>query len=195
MSGNDTRPAIGPYALTRYDDPAEIVRPWDPRGPEVAARLVALLTAAFPTGAAGHIGSTAIPGCDGKGVIDLMLVYPDGQLAAARDAVDGLGFQRFDAPRAFGDERPVRVGSIAHDGDIFRVHVHIIADADPEVARQRHFRDTLRADPTLIAAYVADKRRIAAGGGISGGPDYAEAKRAFIASVNGLQSSPGGDVS
>lgn len=92
MSGNDTRPAIGPYAFTRYDDPAEIVRPWEPRGPEVAARLVALLTAAFPTGAAGHIGSTAIPGCDGKGVIDLMLVHPDGQLAAARDAVDGLGF-------------------------------------------------------------------------------------------------------
>ena len=181
----DTRPAIGPYVFTRYDDPAEIVRPWDPRGPVVAARLVQSLTDVLPAGTAEHIGSTAIPGCDGKGVIDLMLTYPAGQLAAARAAVDGLGFQRFAAPGAFGDERPVRIGSITHDGEIFRVHVHIIADDDPEVARQRHFRDTLRADPALVTAYVADKRRIAAGGGIASGPEYAEAKGAFIASVNG----------
>ena len=195
MTGSGTYPAIGPYVFTRYDDPAAIVRPWDSRGPAVAARLVALLAAAFPAGTAEHIGSTAIPGCDGKGVIDLMLTYPAGHLAAARDAVDGLGFQRFDAPGAFGDERPVRIGSITHDRDLFRIHVHVIAEGDPEVARQRHFRDALRADPALVAAYVADKRRIAAGGGIAGGPDYAEAKGTFIASVNGTRLSSDGDAS
>ena len=42
----------------------------------------------------------------------------------------------------------------------------------------------MRADPALVAAYVAEKRRI--GGGITGGPQYAEAKGAFFASVNGM---------
>ena len=185
MGSTRSEPSIGPYVFTWYDDPAALVRPWDPRGPAVADRLVALIGDAFPVGTVEHIGSTAIPGCDGKGVIDLMLLYPDGALGPARDAIDRLGFQRFDAPGAFTDERPVRVGSVAHDGDRFRVHVHIIARDDPEVARQRHFRDTLRANPALVMAYVADKRRIAAGGGIVGGPQYATAKGAFIASVNG----------
>ena len=185
MGSMNPEPSIGPYDFTRYDDPADVVRPWDARGPAVAARVVAPIGDVFPEGTVEHIGSTAIPGCDGKGVIDLMLLYPAGRLAAAREAVDGLGFRRFEAPGAFTDGRPVRIGSVAHDGDPFRVHVHVIARDDPEVARQRHFRDTLRSDPALVAAYVADKRRIAAAGGIAGGPQYAEAKGAFIASVNG----------
>lgn len=175
---------IGPYTYVRYDDPEAIVRPWDPRGPAVADRLIGLLGAAFPEAVVEHIGSTAIPGCDGKGVIDLMLLYRPGQLAAARDAVDGLGFQRHETPGAHPDERPVRIGTIDHDGDSFRVHVHILAEDAVEVARQRHFRDTLRADLALVAAYVADKRRIAAGGGIGDGEAYANAKGQFIASVN-----------
>ena len=184
MSDPSHRPVIGRYTYIAYDDPAAVVRPWDSRGPAVADRLIPLIGAAFPEGTVEHIGSTAIPGCDGKGVIDLMLLYRPGDLVAARDAVDGLGFQHHDAPGAHPDDRPVRIGTISHDGDTFRVHVHILAEDAPEVARQRHFRDSLRADPTLVAAYVADKRRIAAGGRVLDGGAYADAKGRFIASVN-----------
>ena len=184
MSDPITKPVIGPYTYIAYDDPAAIVRPWDVRGPVVAERLVALIGAAFPDGAVEHIGSTAIPGCAGKGVIDLMLLYRPGDLLAARNAVDQLGFQRHDAPGAHPDERPVRIGTIDHDGETFRVHVHILAEDAAEVARQRHFRDALRADPALVEAYVADKRRIAAGGRVRDGGAYADAKGRFIASVN-----------
>ena len=184
MSDQDHQTIIGQYPYIRYGDPEAIVRPWDPRGPAVADRLIGLIGAAFPEGTVEHIGSTAIPGCDGKGVIDLMLLYRPGRLAAARDAVDGLGFQRHEAPGARPDERPVRIGTIDHDGETFRVHVHILAGDATEVVRQRHFRDTLRSDPELVAAYVADKRRIAAGGGVGDGTAYAEAKAQFIGAVN-----------
>jgi GrpB-like predicted nucleotidyltransferase (UPF0157 family) len=185
VDGSDDRIEIGPYTYVDYTDPRAIVRPWDARAPAVAARLVAGITAALPPGCAvEHIGSTAIPGCDGKGVIDLMVTYPPGGLVAARDAVDALGFQRHALPGAFGEERPARIGSVTHDGDTFQVHAHVIAADDPEVARQRHFRDTLRADPALIAAYVADKRRIAASGVARDGGGYADAKDPFIRSVN-----------
>jgi dephospho-CoA kinase len=181
---------IGTYTYIDYRDPAQVIRPWDPRAPVVASRLVRLIGDAFPAGTVEHIGSTAIPGCDGKGVIDLMLLYDPGDLAAARDALDGLGFQRHETADAFPETRPVRIGTIDHDGDSFRVHVHVLAIDDPEVARQRHFRDSLRADPGLVAAYVADKRRIAGTPGLAGGGAYAEAKGAFIGTVNATAGTP-----
>ena len=134
--------------------------PYDPRAPEVAERLIALIGARMPEAHIEHIGSTAVPDCDGKGVIDLMLLYEPGQLATAKAAVDGLGFQKWEGPDAFPDTRPVRIGAILHDGTVFRIHVHLLANDAEEVARQRRFRDRLRADPELVKGYVARKRGI-----------------------------------
>jgi GrpB-like predicted nucleotidyltransferase (UPF0157 family) len=131
-----------------------------------------------------HVGSTAVPACAGKGVVDLMLLYPPGRLAAARDAVDGLGFQRHDRPGAFPEERPVRIGTLAYDGETFRLHVHVIAADSPEVAEQRRFRDRLRADPALVADYVARKRAVLAAGVTDGGT-YNQGKDEFIQGVLG----------
>jgi GrpB-like predicted nucleotidyltransferase (UPF0157 family) len=130
-----------------------------------------------------HIGSTAVPGCAGKGVVDMMLLYPTGCLAAARDAVDGLGFQRQRSrPNAFTEDRPVRVGVIEHDGEQFGVHVHIIAADAPEVSTQRRFRDRLRADPALRDAYVASKQAVLATG-ISDPDAYNRGKEHIIQAV------------
>jgi len=42
--------------------------------------------------------------------------------------------------------------------------VHVISATSPEVAEMRAFRDRLRANSELVAAYVARKRRIIARG-------------------------------
>ena len=173
---------IEPYEYIRYDDLAAAFRPYDPRHPEVAQRVAALIERRLPMAQVEHIGSTAVPGCAGKGVVDLMLLYPPGHLAAARDAVDALGFQRHDRPGAFPEERPVRIGMIEHDGDRFRLHVHIIAADAPEVAAQRRFRDRLRADPALVAAYVARKRAVLTAG-VADSAGYNGGKAAFIQRV------------
>jgi GrpB-like predicted nucleotidyltransferase (UPF0157 family) len=183
MTADNQDGEIGEYEYINYTDPTDAFRPYDPRCPEVARRVIALIGERFPEGRVEHVGSTAIPGCDGKGVVDLMLVYSAGRLAAARDAVDALGFQRQrPKPTAFPEERPVRVGSIVHDGETFRLHVHVIAADSPEVAEQLHFRDTLRSDPRLVAEYVAGKRAVLAAG-VADSTEYNDGKDAFIKRV------------
>ena len=175
MSANDDQ-------ILEYEIQPAAYRLYDPRSPQVAERLIAIISAQMLEAQVEHIGSTAVPNCDGKGVIDLMLLYQPGQLEAAKAAVDGLGFQKWEGRDAFPDTRPVRLGAIMHDGTLFRIHVHLLSiDAD-EVARQRLFRDRLRTDPALVEGYVARKRAILADG-ITYGPDYATAKDEFIAAA------------
>ncbi|HEV2107315.1 MAG TPA: GrpB family protein [Thermomicrobiales bacterium] len=163
--------------------------PYDPRFPEVAARVAKLIRARMPEARIEHIGSTAVPGCGGKGNVDLLLLYPPGHLDAARETLDGLGFQRWTGRGAFPEERPVRVGTIQHDGAIFRLHVHVVATASAEVDEQIRFREALRADPALVKAYDARKRDVIAEG-ITYGPDYADAKGSFIREVVGRPPAP-----
>jgi GrpB-like predicted nucleotidyltransferase (UPF0157 family) len=137
---------------------------YDPRAAEVAERIAQWITARLPAVAVEHIGSTAVPGCAGKGVVDLMVIYPKGQLAQVKKALDRLGFQRQTVGFLHPETRPMRVGSLEHQGKTFPLHVHVLAASSPEVAQLRAFRDRLRAEPQLVAAYVARKQEILAAG-------------------------------
>ncbi len=175
MNHSGTR--IEPYQHT----PASC-HAFDPHAGEVADTVAALLRDRCPQLEVDHVGSTAIPGCAGKGIIDLMAVYPDGMLAEARAAVDALGFQ----PQTFGDpfpeDRPMRVGTLCAHGRRYRIHVHVIAVSSHEVDALRTFRDRLRRNAALVGAYVARKRHLIARG-VTGSPEYARAKGGFISWV------------
>src|SRR5438132_646698 len=80
---------IGPYQQL----PAAC-QDYDPRSVEVAEQIGQMILAQLPSLTVEHIGSTAVPGCAGKGIIDLMILYSDGQLEAAKAVLDVLGFQR-----------------------------------------------------------------------------------------------------
>ncbi|MGD9711201.1 MAG: GrpB family protein [Thermomicrobiales bacterium] len=172
---------ILPYQPIRYDDPSDIFRSYDPRFPDVAASLIDRIAEALPGAAVEHIGSTAIPGCAGKGVIDLMLVYTadDGPPVAAAEA---MGFAVYRSRDPFPDERPVLVGMFPYDRDAFRVHLHLIPAGTQEIEVQRRFRDRLRADPALVDAYVAAKRASLAATPADS-TDYNRGKHAFIEKV------------
>jgi GrpB-like predicted nucleotidyltransferase (UPF0157 family) len=171
-------------AVERYEPMPVVCRPWDARAPGVAARVAALIRKALPEAAVEHIGSTAVPGCAGKGTVDLLLLHPPGQLAAARDALDALGFQRQPGPDPWPEDRPMRVGAIRHGGALFRLHVHVVAAASADAAWDLGFRDRLRADPALMAAYVTRKRELVAAG-ITDGNEYARAKGPLIEAAMG----------
>jgi GrpB-like predicted nucleotidyltransferase (UPF0157 family) len=170
---------IGPYELQTAS-----CRPWDARAPVVAARVAVLIRTVLPDARVEHIGSTAVPGCSGKGIVDLLLLYPPGALAAARDALASLEFQRQPGRDPWPEERPMRVGSVLHDGDRFALHVHVVAGGSAEEAWDLGFRDRLRADPALVEAYVARKREIIAEGVIDS-VEYSRAKGPFIEGVIG----------
>ena len=176
--------AIGRYAYVRYGDPEDAFRPSDARCPAVARRVAELVRGRLPWARVEHVGSTAVPGCPGKGVVDLMLPYAPGDLVAVRAAVEALGFRLHLGCDPFPPERPVFVGTLEHDGEPFRLHLHVVPAGDPEVAAQRRFREALRADPALVAAY-AERKRAALAAGVTDGTVYNRGKAAFIRSVVG----------
>jgi GrpB-like predicted nucleotidyltransferase (UPF0157 family)/mannose-6-phosphate isomerase-like protein (cupin superfamily) len=167
--------AIGPYEQW----PAAC-NDHDPRFFEVAERIGYLIESRLPGIVVEHVGSTAVPGCAGKGVIDLMVLYPQGRLTEVREGLDALGFQRQTGRDPFPEEQPMRVGSIEIDGCRFRLHAHVIASDSPEVLELRTFRDRLRGEPKLLEQYVALKRKIIAEG-VTDSLDYSIRKGQFIA--------------
>ncbi len=183
MAGDpEARAVIGRYDYVRYRDAADAYRPYDARCPVVAERVAALVGERLPGAPVEHVGSTAVPGCPGKGVVDLLLPYAEDDLAAIRSSLEGLGFQLHVGRDPFPPRRPVYVGTLDHDGEPFRLHLHVVPKADPEVAAQRRFRDALRADPTLVAAYAERKRAVLASG-VDDGTDYNRGKEAFVRAV------------
>jgi len=155
---------------------------YDPAVIAVANRVISLVESAAPSVTVEHIGSTAVPDCAGKGIVDLMALYRVGRLAATRNAIDALGFQPQRVGHAFPEDRPMRVGAIEHEAHVYRLHVHIIADNSEEVSELRRFRDALRADPELRDAYEAKKRDILQAG-LSEPVGYTKAKGDFINAV------------
>jgi len=172
-------PQILPYSNSH----TEYVE-YDPGAIGAAARVAALIEAAAPWAKVEHIGSTAIPGCAGKGIVDLMARYPSGQLEATREAIDALGFQHQKIGHIFPEERPMRVGAIQYAGKRYRLHVHLIGMHSPEEETLRRFRDLLRGNATLRDTYQAKKRAILQLG-VRDPKDYTYAKGEFITSVIG----------
>ena len=135
----------------------------DPDTPEVARRLIALISTRWPGTPAEHIGSSAVPGLAGKNIIDLLLAAEPAQILAITQALFELGFQP-QVPAAFPATRPMLWGTVRHGATEYPVHVHLVPAASPEVAAMRGFRDALRADPILCRRYAVLKRAIVAGG-------------------------------
>lgn len=176
---------FGPYRSIRYEDPSDGFRPYDSRFPAVASDVIALIQERLPDAVVEHVGSSAIPECAGKGVVDLMVLYEPGGLEMSRQVLEEMGLRRHTGPKAHPIERPVLIGAIDHDGEPFRLHVHVIPEESPEVADQLHFRDVLRAHPDLVAEYVAVKRGALAQG-VSDSHAYNDLKDPFIKRVMAL---------
>lgn len=151
-------PPIGRYLRVPVQ-----VHPADPHAPEVARRLIALIATRWPGTPAEHVGSSAVPGLAGKGIIDLLLAANPVDIPAITQALLELGFQH-QVPAAFPATRPMLWGAFRHGPTDYRVHVHVVPASSPEVAAMRGFRDALRADPRLRRRYAALKRTIVAGG-------------------------------
>lgn len=174
---DQVQPVIGPYTIRHT-----ACRDYDPRAVVVARQIAALVSA--HQAYAEHVGSTSVPGCAGKGIIDLMIPVPDGAMDKVKELLDQLGFQHQTGQDPFQEDRPMRVGAWEHDGETFLLHVHVIPDHSPEVDGMRFFRACLRADPKLVKAYVAKKRKIIASG-VTDSLEYCRIKREFLKQVLG----------
>jgi GrpB-like predicted nucleotidyltransferase (UPF0157 family) len=171
-------PPIGPY-----DRGPVVVHRADPHAAAVAGRLIALLASSWPSTPAEHVGSSAVPGLAGKNIIDLLVAAAPADIGAITAALLELGFQP-QCPAAFPPSRPMLWGSFHYGPARYRVHVHVVPAASPEVAAMRGFRDALRADRCLRRRYAALKRGIVAAGPVDP-VVFTRAKHDWIVAVLG----------
>lgn len=168
---------IGLYAVSCVD-----YFTYDKASPRVAALLAGKLQGACAGLKVEHIGSTAVPGCAGRGIIDLLVLYKSGTLEEAQNALERLGFQVQDSPEPFLDGRPILVGTVEYLGRTYSVHAHVREAVSAEVLELVKFRDLLRANAGLRLAYEMEKRGILARGHRMN-PQYAKGKSDFIRHV------------
>jgi GrpB-like predicted nucleotidyltransferase (UPF0157 family) len=167
---------------------------WDPRYPVVVRALLSEL-GVLPDGVTiEHVGSTAIPGCGGKGVIDLLALYPDDTLEETKAWLLALGLSRQgpEFSRAWPASRPMYLGWYRHLDQPFLVYIHVVRRASDEVRRFRDFRDLLSRRPDLIAEYCRLKREILSTG-VTDTDEYAVRKRPFVHKVLGAKHALEGD--
>ncbi|MEN4013517.1 MAG: GrpB family protein [Chloroflexota bacterium] len=165
---------IGEYQLQRPE-----LKPYDATAVLAADEIIGLILERLPYLVVEHIGSTAVPGMPGKGIIDLLLTYPAGMLDTACELLAELGFQDQPHNDPFPESRPMRVGSYEYDRKRYLVHVHVLSERSPEVYQLRAFRDRLRLDINFRAAYLDHKRSVLNKSNVDSS-EYARLKGEFI---------------
>ena len=169
------------------DAPIEMV-PADLRWPALFAAerdAIAAALAGWLTGPPEHIGSTAVPGLAAKPVIDIMA--PVASLAASRGAIAAAATLQY----AYAPYQAETMHWFCKPGPQHRTHhLHLVPAGSPLWRDRLAFRDALRHDPALRAAYAALKQRLA----LAHRHDrdaYTAAKGPFVAQVLGRAGSTG----
>ncbi|HEX3266334.1 MAG TPA: 5-(carboxyamino)imidazole ribonucleotide synthase [Candidatus Limnocylindrales bacterium] len=167
---------IGPYERLQAE-----VHEWDPRTADVAKRVAELVEAQRPDLTVEHIGSTAVPGLPGKGIVDLSIETDPADIPAVVAMLYELGFGPQPGPDPWPPTRPMPVGSIDLDGRHYRIHLHV-QPRGGDFQRDLAFRDALRTDPELRRQYEGLKRGITDAGPVEG-LRYTHSKTAWILQV------------
>ncbi|MBI2762446.1 MAG: 5-(carboxyamino)imidazole ribonucleotide synthase [Chloroflexi bacterium] len=177
----DVHPDLADPRILPYERRVAHVSEWDPRTVQVAAAVGAAIRRRRPDLVVEHIGSTAVPGLPGKGIVDLSVEAEPVQIPGIVDALYGLGFQSQPGPDPWPPSRPMLVGAVAVDGDEFRIHLHV-QPTGGDMPRDLAFRDALRNDPELVRQYAELKTRITGGSSVDGFR-YTHSKTTWILNV------------
>ncbi|AOS63921.1 GrpB family protein [Actinoalloteichus hymeniacidonis] len=152
----------------------------DPRWPsvfeELRTRIARVL--GFHCQRIEHVGSTAVPGLAGRGIVDLDVVISDpSALPAVIGRLRPLGYTHQGDLGVPGRES---FGCPPHRPP--RHHLYVCVEGSTALVRHLTFRDQLRRNTDTAAAYVELKRSLAARH-----PDdpvaYVEGKTAFISQI------------
>jgi len=119
MAETTTKP-IGPYERLSAE-----VHEWDPGTVEVAARVGELVRERRPDLEVEHIGSTAVPGLPGKGIVDLSIETTPEDIPGVVAMLYDLGFGPQPGPDPWPPTRPMPVGSLELGGKLYRIHLHV----------------------------------------------------------------------
>jgi GrpB-like predicted nucleotidyltransferase (UPF0157 family) len=154
-----------------------VVVDYDPAWPQRFERLrreyaAAMAAAGVPVVAIEHVGSTSVPGLAAKPVIDCDIVVAGPQVAAASQALSGLGFRplgELGIPLRWAFKEPPRLAG---------TNTYVVVDGSLSLRNHLAVRDALRADADLREQYAAVKRRASATA--ANIDDYGRQKNAMV---------------
>jgi GrpB-like predicted nucleotidyltransferase (UPF0157 family) len=137
------------------------VSDYDPAWPLRFERLrdeyaAALRGAAVPFVSIEHVGSTSVLGLAAKPIIDIDIVVEACEVNAASAVLVDLGFDprgEVGIPQRWAFSEPDRLAG---------TNTYVIVAGSLALRNHLLVRETLRADPGLLAEYAAVKRRVAA---------------------------------
>ncbi len=141
-----------------YKDRKYDVVPYDQNWPNEFESAATKIQSVFNDDATDiqHIGSTAVPGMDGKPVIDILVIVNDIAVADIHRAeMEAIGYTyvgEFVLP-----------GSILFrkmDGTIVLSNVHIFPQQHPHVQEMLRLRDYLRSNPGEVKDYSQLKQNL-----------------------------------
>jgi len=144
-------------------DPIQIV-PYDPQWPssfdEERIPLEAALASA-KSASIEHIGSTAVPGCCAKPIIDMLAVVSDIELVEP-EALTRAGWLLVPEP---GDQEERRLSFCRPSEELRTHHLHVVEERSSSWRDWIAFRDCLRTHPEMASQYGKLKRRLASAHG------------------------------
>ncbi len=171
-----------PVQVEPFEKGDVVLLPYDPRLPEVAEVVQQLIAPITGDSRVTHFGSTSVPGLTGKNIVDIEIEYRPGGAQQLRDGLEQLGFVFADDAGWPQDGWYLYRGAITHDGQRFRLHLHVIPRGGEPVRQHRHFRGLLRSSSGLCEEYVALKHEILASG-VREPRAFSAAKSGWMASV------------
>lgn len=119
------QPPIGRY----HRVPVQVHQP-DPHAPQVARRLIALIATRWPATPAEHVGSSAVPGLPGRGIVDLLLPTNPPTSPASPGPCSDLASSA-SSPRPSRPPGQCCGVSLRHGSTDYRVHVHLVPSSSP----------------------------------------------------------------
>jgi len=105
-----------------------------------------------PSARVEHIGSTAVPGLGGKGILDVMVGVSAGKIQSSKKKLEGAGY--LFRPAAGEGARLF----FRRDSGKRRIHVHLMPFNCADWREKLAFRNYLRGHPEAAAEYAKLKK-------------------------------------
>lgn len=144
----------------KQDSTVKII-PYDPKAPKIFEDIKQFLCNIVPFHIeVEHIGSTAVPGLGGKGVIDTLIITKQEYMQKIVELLELKGY-KFNPEIGFGTfpERFFISGPYRYKGKELHVHFHITFLGSNEHKDKLLFRDYLRKHPEEAETYFNLKKR------------------------------------
>jgi GrpB-like predicted nucleotidyltransferase (UPF0157 family) len=125
-----------------------------------------------------HVGSTAVPGLGGKGIIDLAIAGAPADLAQLAGELQAAGYE-FRPQAGTAERRFFRMDRPDPLDGSRRYHIHLTEQASPEWDAMLAFRNYLRTHPAEAAAY-AHAKQVAAEQASGDGQRYMDLKTPLL---------------